>query len=263
MSVTSIADELYGLLPAEFTAARNAAIAQNKQLKDELMALRKPTPAAWVVNLLVRQRASQLDDVLDLGAQLREAQGDLDREALASLTVQRRHLVSALAKQGAALAEVAGHAVSSSAVDEVAQTLQAAMADPDAAEAVRTGRLVRPLEVNGLVVELEGAVAGGGSSAPRRRADPQVDELEEKRAQKRRQEAEAAKAREAAQTAHELAERAVADATRARTTIEDRLDDAKQRVSELKTELAAADKTLKAAAAQRDAAADAASRLAD
>ena len=261
MSLTDIADDLYGLLPAEFTAARNAAAALHNDLKPSLMALRKPTPAAWVVNLLVRQRADQVDDVLDLGAQLREAQGDLDRDALASLTQQRRHLVGALAKQGAALAEVAGHRVGAGVIDEVAQTLRAAMSDPDASDAVRTGRLVRPLEVNGLTVDLEGAVAGDVASAPRAKREPQVDELEEKRAQKRREEAEAQKAREAAETAHELAERAVADATRARTAIEDKLDEAKERVAALKTELATADKALKAAAAQRDAAADAAAGL--
>ena len=182
-----VIDELYGLLPSEFTAARNAAARDlDKHERDEVMALKKPSAAAWVVNLLVRHRPDQVDQVLELGEQLREAQGDLDRDALAELSRQRRQLVGALAKQGVALADVAGQKVSSAALEEVAQTLQAGMSDADAAVAVRSGRLVRSLEAIGLTVDLDGAVAGDSlAPAHRTRRDPVVDELEEKRAEKR------------------------------------------------------------------------------
>lgn len=259
-----LADELYGLLPSEFTAARNAAAKElDKPARDRIMALKKPTPAAWVVNLLVRQRPDQVDAVLELGEQLREAQGDLDRDALAELTRQRRSLVGALAKQGVALADVAGQRVSNAVADEVAQTLQAGMSDADAALAVRSGRLVRPLEAIGLSVDLEGAVAGDAPPPAKRSPQPAIDELEEKRAEKRRREAEAQRELEKAETAHEQAERKVADAVRHRNSIADQVSDAQARLKTLKATLADAEKLLSAAAAVRDDAAAAAQKARD
>jgi DNA repair exonuclease SbcCD ATPase subunit len=258
----SIAHELYGVLPSEFTAARNAA-ARELDATDRatVMAFSKPSTAAWVVNLLVRQRPDQIDQVLDLGEQLRAAQGDLDRDALAELSRQRRALVGALATNGAALAELAGHPVSAAVVDDVAQTLQAGMSDAAAAEAVRSGVLVKALEAIGLSVDLEGAVAAGPlARAPR---SPVVDDLEEKRAQRRAREAEAQRAVEAAESAHEKAERVVADAVRRRDAVSDRVAEAAAALKELKAELAAAEKELKAASSARDDAASAAERARD
>ena len=255
----ALADELYGLPPGEFTRARNDAAKQADTLeRDRIMALKKPSAAAWVVNLLVRHRPDQVEQILELGEQLREAQGDLDRDAVAELSRQRRQLVGALAKSGAALADVAGQKVSNSVVDEVAQTLQAGMSDVDAAAAVRTGRLVRSLEAIGLTVELDGAIAGDALASPRAKRAPAVDELEEKRAEKRRLEMERQRELEAAESAHEKAERAVADAMRTRDAIADRVADAQAALKALKADLAHAEKQLSAARATRDEAADAA-----
>jgi len=252
VSFSEIADDLYDLHPTEFTAARNAA-AKDSPDRERIMALKKPTPAAWVVNLLVRQRNDDVSAALSLGEQLRAAQADLDRESLAELTRQRRQLVTALARQGAGLAEVQGHKVSASAVEEVAQTLQAGMVDPDAAAAVATGRLLRPLEAVGLAVDLEHAVAG--ASEPRTRAPKPVDELEERRAEKRRRQAEAQRELEAAETAHQKAERRVADAIRHRDSVADQLAEAQAVAKEFKRTLAEAERELKAVTADRDAAA--------
>ncbi len=248
--ISDTADELYDLHPSEFTAARNAA-AKDSPDRAEIMALAKPSAAAWVVNLLVRQRNADVTAALELGEQLREAQADLDRASLAELTKQRRALVAALARQGADLAEVRGHKVSAAAVEEVAQTLQAAMADADAAAAVSSGRLVRSLEAIGLSVDLEGAVAGD-DARPRARASAPADELEEKRAEKRRREAQARAALEAAETEHSKAERRVADALRARDAIEEHLAAAQETVKSIKRSLAEAEKQLKAASSERD-----------
>ncbi len=254
--IDALANELYGLPPGEFTRARNDAAKQADKLeRDRIMALKKPSAAAWVVNLLVRHRPDQVEQLLELGEQLREAQGDLDRDALVELSRQRRQLVGALAKGGAALADVAGQKVSNSVVDEVAQTLQAGMSDADAAAAVRTGRLVRSLEAIGLTVDLDGAVAGDALASPRAKRAPAVDELEEKRAEKRRQEAERRRELEAAETAHERAERVVADALRTRDAIADRVATAQIALKALKSELANAEKNLTVAQATRDGAA--------
>ena len=52
------ADRLYGLTLAEFTPARDALVKEHrgdKELAARLKALKKPSLAAWVVNLLVRR----------------------------------------------------------------------------------------------------------------------------------------------------------------------------------------------------------------
>jgi len=163
-ALTAIAAELYGLLPDEFTAARNersrAARGDDRDLAARIQDLKRPSPPAWLVNQLVRHRPDQLDAVLELGAELRAAQDDLDAAQLAQLAKQRRQLVSAVAHDAAELAEELGNPVRGPVLDAVAQTLQAAMSDVAAAAAVRSGRLVRGLEAVGLEVDLEGAVAG-------------------------------------------------------------------------------------------------------
>lgn len=158
-----IASELYTLTLDEFTAARNAAAKNldDKSLSKEVRALRKPTASAWLLNAMSFHRGDQLRQALALGAAMREAQEQLDRSELKKLGTQRQQLISALVKDGTALAGELGHPVSAAAALEVEQTLRAAMADAGAAAAVSTGRLIRPLEATGWeAVDLAGAVAG-------------------------------------------------------------------------------------------------------
>ncbi|MEO5535243.1 MAG: hypothetical protein ABIR17_08945 [Pseudolysinimonas sp.] len=171
-----IAQELYGLPPAQFISARTAAAEANRTepgFGARLRALRRPAPAAWVVNLLARERCGELDEVLDLGIALRAAQTSLDREAITRLGKERRAAVTGLAHTGGELAEAAGHPVTAAVLDAVAGTLDAGLADAEAAEAIRTGRLVRALETIGFEpVDLAEAVAlpGRGSRAAEKRA---------------------------------------------------------------------------------------------
>lgn len=149
------AEELYGLLPEEFTAARTAAVkaardSGDRELAKALQQLRRPTVAAWSVNLLTRQRHELVDQVVDLGGSLREAQAMLRGEALRDLTKQRRQLVAVVTREVQALAAAEGQKLSDAAVRQVEETLQAAMTDPTAAEAVRSGLLAQPLATTGL-----------------------------------------------------------------------------------------------------------------
>src|SRR3712207_530587 len=110
--------------------------------------------------MLARHRADVIDQVADLGAALRKAQEDLDSKRLREQSRLRHDLLRAIASEGEQLAEELGNPIGKPAVAEVEQTLQAAMADPDAADAVRTGRLLRSLSSNGIeAVDLDGAVA--------------------------------------------------------------------------------------------------------
>lgn len=235
-TLAEVADELYGLLPDEFTAARNAR-AKRLRLDDRALAkavaeLRRPSPAAWLTNQLVRHRADDLDQLLELGGQLRTAQADLDAASLTALARERRKVVGALARDAGRLADELGNPVRGPVLDEVAETLQAGMTDAAAADAVRSGRLVRRLEAIGTEVDLYGAVAGGatsGSSAarsrPAERSAPR-DEVAERRARKRREEHETERERET----RERAEREQAERERAeRERAERRADEAEQR----------------------------------
>lgn len=163
--LASVADELYSLPANEFVTARNASVkaardAGNKDLAARIGELTKPSAAAWAVNMLVRHSADQVSELIKLGASLRKAQAELDPAQLRDLTRQRQKLVAALGTKARSVAEEFGKRPSDSAIEEVEQTLQAALADTDAAIAVQTGRLVRTLAGTGWEpVDLSGAVA--------------------------------------------------------------------------------------------------------
>lgn len=225
MHLDAIADRLYSLPPDQFTAAREAAAreATDAAAAKAIRALRKPTAAAHAVNRLARDRACDLDDLLDLGTQLRAAMSG-DPAAVRALADRRRALVAALVDKG----------LPSGVQLEIAATLEAATADPDAAAAVRAGRLVKPLQYAGFGPAL-GAVTTPRAAASRP-AGPDLAAMREKvlelsgaadDAQRRYELAAAAveqaravlvaaearrdEARAAAEAAHELAERARAE----------------------------------------------------
>jgi hypothetical protein len=153
--VYAVAHELYALQPGDFVAARDEAAkraraAGDRALADEVKRLRRPALAAWAVNVLVRERTDLVLQVLELGEQMRDAQSLLQGDALRDLTRQRRQLVAAVTTQTQTLAAGAGHRLADAAVRQVEETLHAAMADPAAAAAVRSGVLAQPLSSTGL-----------------------------------------------------------------------------------------------------------------
>jgi hypothetical protein len=235
-----IADELYGLAPGSFTAERNARAKDARSAGDRELAtaighLPRPSVAAWAANLLVRERADQVEQVLALGALLRDAQEDLDPAALRSLGAQRRQVVAALGKEAGRLAAGHGQALSAAAVEELEQTLQAAMTDEAAGEALRTGRLVRSLSAEGLEVDLADAVAVPAPAAPAADARPKkgiarVDEVERKRREKAERELASARA------ALEEAQTAKGKAEQVRDDVEQRREKARARRDRLRDE---------------------------
>ena len=158
----AIAEELYGLPLGEFTGARDARVRELKgtALAAPVKALRKPATAAWVVDLLVRREHEQVTQMIAVGEALRQAQEGMDAAALRELTRQRRQLTAALTVRARALARSVGFKVTEQVAEHVEETLTAAMIDPTAAEAVRSGLLVAPLQATGVgPVDAAGAVA--------------------------------------------------------------------------------------------------------
>ncbi|OII05737.1 hypothetical protein [Curtobacterium sp. MCBA15_005] len=177
MEFADVARELLLVAPQDFvaerTARQRAARKDDRALATAIGKLRKPAPAAWVIDLLAHDGA--LDDAVDLGPALRKAQADADPDAIRTLRRQRAEVVDALAQAGADLASDAGHPVTPAVLEQVRSTIEAAMADPHAGAAVRSGLLVTALESVGFdAVDLDGALADpdavpdawSGSDAP-------------------------------------------------------------------------------------------------
>lgn len=156
------ADRLYARPLEQFTAARDARAKELKghdaALSRAVKGLRKPSVAAWAVNHLVRREGGQVARLVEVGAALREAQEGMDAEELRALTRQRRQLTAAVAGRARALAAQQGQRLTPAVLDQVEATLTAAMVDPGAARAVRSGQLVGPLATTG-VDEVDAAAA--------------------------------------------------------------------------------------------------------
>lgn len=155
MDLETAASELYGLAPAEFTAARDARSAAarsngDKQLAGAIKKLKRPVASAWLANLLVRERGEEVGRLLALGQGLRDAHQNLAGDRLRALSQQRHEVVSALVQEAGHLAGERGQAVSQAVARELQETLEAALSDPGAAEALRAGRLSAPLSYSGL-----------------------------------------------------------------------------------------------------------------
>lgn len=235
----SIADELYGLSLPEFTPARDAKAKELKgtDLGKQVKALKKPSTAAWVVNLLVRRETEQVDQVLTVGAALREAQATMSGDELRTLTRQRRQLTAAVTTQARRVAKDAGTKVTEAVADQVEATLTAAMIDEQCGLAVRSGLLVAALTTTGLdPADVAAAVAvpeALGFSAPARAAEPParpdlhvVPDPEADR-----------KAIAAAEEKLEAAEAELAEATGARAEVQASYDELEARSLQLQAEI--------------------------
>ena len=273
MNVGTVAEAvatLYGGDPADFVAVRKelAAAARTAGERDaarEIAALRKPTAAAAAVNHL---DDGAISDVLALGEQMRAAQTSLDAATLKELSARRQELLQQI---------VTRHDLNGSLAEAVRATLLAAIADRQAADAVATRALVRPLSYSGWGdVDLTDAVAhrdaparpalrlvAGGTPAQDRirgaaaatsaptasssadGASPQVadtqsrrDEDEQEKAEREAAERESAQRRRAEQEQREKAALAEMDA----------------RIARLRVRVEAAQKAYDAARAARDSA---------
>lgn len=141
---------LYATPPDRFVAARDAAVAQAREAGDprtarEIGRLRRPTVAAWLVNLLAIRRPELVADLAQLADSLRAAQRDLRGGKLRELSAQRRAVVGALVAEvrKLAAAEPAAPPAGKLPLGEVEATLNAALSDTEVAEQVRAGRLLR------------------------------------------------------------------------------------------------------------------------
>ena len=263
--VQTAADELYGLLPDEFTTRRDAIAKETRADGDTetakaIKALRRPAVPAWLVNLLVRQHGDDIDGLLALGEQLREAQSALDGSRMKQLSAERTVLIGTLSRQAGGVAASKAQKFSGAVERDVEETLRAAVVDPRAADAVATGQLTRALTYAGLG---EVDVSQSTATPPKQRAsskqaEPQRSSGSQKTSapeRKARDEPESANARkdaarraaaertavEAVEQLEAAAER-VTSAQKARQAAEALVADLQQQVATARQELAAATK---------------------
>lgn len=242
-ALADIAAELYVLPLREFTSARNthAKDVSDGELAAAVRALRKPSVAAWIVNVFARERTEHLSEALQLASELRDAQDDLDAAVLSQLGRQRRMLTRRLAEEAAALVKGRGERVTDPTLEAVQGMISAAFFDPRAAAAIMSGRLIRELSADGDASNDPAAsVAGGPPEAVIQAAHPR-DEVAIRRELRRAEKVvrDAERARSLAERAHSAAvRRAAAEEQRAgeleerRRTLEEQLADTTRSLAE-------------------------------
>ncbi|MGI5532547.1 hypothetical protein ACQEVX_35800 [Streptomyces syringium] len=276
MDLESVTEELYGLHPQDFTAARSQQVAAARTAGDRALArqiqtLRRPTLAAWASNLLVRTRPDEVTSLLALGEGLRQAHRDLDGGQLRELSRQQHVVVSALASQARKLAAEAGHPVSEEVQREVAETLHAALADPQAAQEWAAGRLPKPLAAPVGFTPAAWSPSPSPSPGPSARDRPDTEKgggarEREQEVERQRRLAEARKEARAAQEVADAREEELRQAEADSEEAASRLREAEQQRADLARQLETAEqqvKTARTAAHQAQTQAKDAARAAD
>lgn len=162
--LAEIANQLYAGPLEDFVAARASAAKEaasaDKELAAAVRALPKPSVAAWAVNMLAQHQPDVLAQLTELGGRMRAAQVSLDAASLRDLGRERRTSLAAAVDTARSVAQEHGRAISDSMAGEVEETLRALTADEGAAAAVRSGRLLKTLQADGVnAVDLDGTVA--------------------------------------------------------------------------------------------------------
>jgi hypothetical protein len=163
----TVAEELYGLAPEEFTSTRTERVKQarsagERELAERIRRLARPTAAAWLVNQLVRERRDEITPLLELGAGLREATANLSGDDLRRLGQQQHEVVYALVQQARGIANAMGQKVSDDTARGVEETLRAALASDEAARQLASGRLTEVLTHVGFSTDPALPAAGDG-----------------------------------------------------------------------------------------------------
>ncbi len=244
MDLDAAAEELYGASPDDFVGLRTALVAaarkaRERELVKQIGALRRPTRTAWLVNLLARESSADVDQLLELGQALADAQRRGSGTDLRRLSSDRRKLVDRLARQAVTLGAAHGYAAPDAALQEVSQTLQAALGDEANREQLRSGRLTSALSYGGFGPFTMPAAEPEPDEAEPDETEPDETEPDETEPPSDRLSEQKDKLRERTEAAWQAAQQAEAEAQREAEEATGRADDLAVRIEELRTELAA------------------------
>jgi hypothetical protein len=243
VDLDTAADELYAVSPDDFIERRQQLVAEarqegNREIATQIGKLRRPTRSAWLINLLAREESDNITALFELGAALQQAQQRMAGDELRQLSAERRKTVDALARRAVELGRQQGYEAPDGASQEVGQTLQSALGDPEIADLVRAGHLTQAVTYGGfgptdLASALGASLPTKAPSRPEKQAE--APQPAPKRDAKQRREAEkaASEARELATEARQAAESAEEEAEAATQ----RADDLADQVESLRTQL--------------------------
>jgi hypothetical protein len=245
-----VAAELYALKPDEFVAARDEHVRQSRadgrgQLAKAVAALRKPNQSAWLINQLARDQREAVEELLSLGDALRAAHQRADGSQLQKISAERRKAETALIRRARALGTEAGVDVTADMAREAEETLAAALASPDVATELLSGRLTKPVSYSGFGTMLTSVPAPAPApKKPRSAAKPQpgADAAEQRQAKVEQVIAEAREELEAAEL--DLAERenAAEEAAHRAEELGNQVDQLREQLRAVEGELVAADR---------------------
>jgi hypothetical protein len=240
---------LYWVPPDAFTAERTKLAKAAKQRGDaaaakRISAARKPTTAAWIVNRLAIGDQQAQTRIAELGESLRAAHAAMDGVQIRELSARQHALIDELTRAAIATAEV--KAPSSALRDDIAGTLQAAVADPDVRG--RLGRLAKAERWSGFGEFGDAAPVSPTARAPRQGASPKPKPQRSTGTPQRDKDAEEARRqREKLTSAVAAAERAQAKTDRVLSERRADRDTARQLRDEALATLRAAERELSGA----------------
>jgi hypothetical protein len=147
-------DELYREHPERFVARRNQLAKDLRAAGDRDGAqrtkkLRRPTVAAWLVNLAALSSPAQVEEFSEASRALEAAQAralegkDEAGTGWRAAAEREREAAAAILEIAESAAREAGHLPSPRALELVGETLRAATADPELRERVLQGRVER------------------------------------------------------------------------------------------------------------------------
>lgn len=248
-------DDLFRTPPERFTARRKELVAAARKRGDPdaartVGAARRPTTAAWLVNLLVLTDPTVRPRLAELHQALRAAHADMDGPRIRELSKTQRGLVHELT--AAALAATGQAHPTSALREEVSGTLQAAVADPDVT--ARLGRLTKAETWSGFAdfgtsSAVTARVAATKRTATTKQPAPQPAPGEP---EDRPEIGRALRRRDTATSAVQEARSAHADAVAAAEEHLDKLAAARSRLAELQAALASAERDVVAAQREYD-----------
>jgi len=244
-------DHLYREHPDDFVGARNelakALRAEGEKTgAAEVKKLRRPSPAAWLVNRVSADNPQGVRDLADASDEVAEAQRRLIEEGgdpgeLRAAAATERELLESLIGEARSVAKARG-AVSESVIDKVTQTLRAIGVDPELRAAALRGRV----EKERLVATVGGSGSFAVPTTPRSRArKPPKPNKRTKERDVERARVELARLRErleVAKTRREIGESGVREAEKGLREAKAQVAEAKGEIRGLKREINAAEK---------------------
>jgi hypothetical protein len=248
--IEDVVEELLAIPPERFTEARNSA---SKRLREEgrrdaadaVKRLPRPPVALWALNQLAREQPALVKTFSEAADQLRQAYrsgGDIRAATRPERDAEARVVAAA-----AEIVRAGGKSATDTVMRSLAQTLSAAAADADIADALRKGVLIREPEAPS-IDELLGSLpavptaapAGGKTTKAARKPDPAAERVALQK-QIAAAKSDAKQARSEARAASESAREARGEWERAQKRDEQmkqRADAAEERLTSLQQRLA-------------------------